>query len=385
MPEIFAPKRKLPAAGYDARSNFASLNGLRFLAALSIVVFHYMPLTQGTSLSALVLCSPAAVGFFFLLSGFVLAHRHPSVPSKPQFWWARFVRVYPMYLLAFLLFIPIALLKYQGSPHYSLPLAAGINLLMVQAWTPLSQSWNGPSWSLSVEAFLYAMFPFLVTQVGRVRNRLIWCCVALLPAGLTILLCLDVVPAQIWRSWIGNNPIFWVPVFCLGICLGLWRSASANVPRSMDIPVALVLAAMVTAALFWPPRFREVFINGGAVPLFAAAVVLCTYPTKVMGKILGNPLMDRLGKASYITYIVQAPLWHYFHAAVNRVQHRPLADRRTGMAEFVAFVVFLLFCSLFLDRAVDEPLRRRLQKLSRKSRPKPVAVVEMPQVNPPIF
>ena len=102
------------------------------------------------------------------------------------------------------------------------------------------------------------------------------------------------------------------------------------------------------------------FINGGAVVLFAGAIVLCTYRTVFMGVLLGNSLLDRLGKASYIAYIVQSPLWLYFRAAWNTAQHRALADNRSGMAEFAAFVVFLLACSLFLDAAVDEPVRRWL-------------------------
>lgn len=363
---IPVPSSKSPAARYDARSNYSSLNGLRFLAALAVVAFHFMPVDKTSALGALVACGPAAVGFFFLLSGFVLAHRHPTTPNKTDFWWARFVRIYPMYLLAFLLFLPLAVEKYHATPHL-LPLAAVLNLLMIQSWTPLSQSWNGPSWSLSVEAFLYLVFPFLVGPIGRTNRRSLWLLIALIPAACTVPSCLGAIPALIWRSWIGNDPAFFIPVFSLGISLGLWRSGSGETRRPMDLPIVLVLGAMTLAAILWPPQLREAFINGGAVILFAAAVILCTYPTVFMGKILGNPLMDRLGKASYITYIVQAPMWHYFHAAVNKAQHRPLADTRTSQPEFFAFVVFLLLCSLFLDAAVDEPIRKWLNKI-RKSR-----------------
>lgn len=359
------------AVAYDSRSNYSALNGLRFLAALAVVAFHYMPPTGSASVSALTQCGPAAVGFFFLLSGFVLAHRHPTTPSKTAFWWARFVRIYPMYLLAFLLFLPMAIEKYRNVPIYMMPLAAILNLFMLQSWTSLSQSWNGPSWSLSVEAFLYALFPLLVAPIGRVNRRIVWCLLAMLPAALTTLFCVNIIPAHVWRLWIGNNPVFWVPVFCLGISLGLWRSGRADLRRPMDISIALVLTAIVVSALFWPANFREVFINGGAVLLFAAAIVLCSYRTVFMGKILGNSLMDRLGKASYITYIIQSPLWHYFHAAVNRAQNRPLSDSRTNMAEFFAFVVFLLLTSLLLDTFVDEPIRRRLNHLGKKSRLRP--------------
>jgi len=360
-----------PAAAYDARSNYSALNGLRFLAALGVVAFHYMPATGSAGVSALVQCGPAAVGFFFLLSGFVLAHRHPSTPRKTAFWWARFVRIYPMYLLAFLLFLPMAVEKYRDAPIRLPAFAAVLNLFMLQSWTPLSQSWNGPSWSLSVEAFLYAVFPLLVVTIGRANRRALWCLVAMLPAALTVLFCLNVIPAQIWRSWIGNNPVFWVPVFCLGVSLGLWRSKHADAQRPVDIPALLVLAGIVLSALYWPAEFREVFINGGAILLFAAAIVLCSFRTLLVGRILGNPLMDRLGKASYITYMIQSPLWHYFQAAVNGVRHRPLSDTSTSMAEFSMFLVFLLIASLFLDACVDEPLRATLNRWGKKPRLRP--------------
>src|SRR5208283_1360988 len=81
---------------------FTALNGLRFLAALAVVIFHYAPRVGGYArlpeiLKNLIGEGPAAVGFFFILSGFVLAHRHlnggPRVQA-PAFYWARFARLY---------------------------------------------------------------------------------------------------------------------------------------------------------------------------------------------------------------------------------------------------------------------------------------------------
>ena len=48
----------------------------------------------------------------------------------------------------------------------------GLSALLVQAWLPAHVlDLNGPSWSLSVEAFFYAMFPLLVRLFGRLRRR----------------------------------------------------------------------------------------------------------------------------------------------------------------------------------------------------------------------
>src|SRR3981081_1549231 len=147
---------------------FTALNGLRFLAALAVVIYHYGTKVEGYPripgiIKDFINLGPTAVSFFFILSGFVLAYRqlHGSsrIQTAGEFYWARFARLYPAYLLAFLLFLPIALQKYILSPSHTIAgrhtfiLSAVLSFLMLQSWTPLAQAWNGPSWSLSVEGF----------------------------------------------------------------------------------------------------------------------------------------------------------------------------------------------------------------------------------------
>ena len=108
------------------KQTYRALNGLRFLAASAIVAYHYGPKTAGfstipTFFQNLVLTGPIALGFFYILSGFVLTHaysdRVPQTPlSRRSFWFARVARLYPVYLLAFVLFIPMAYVKYIQHP-----------------------------------------------------------------------------------------------------------------------------------------------------------------------------------------------------------------------------------------------------------------------------
>lgn len=266
-----------------------------------------------------------------------------------------------MYLLAFLLFLPIAVAKYHHDPKMFLASMA-LNLPMVQAWTSLSQSWNGPSWSLSVEAFMYLSFPLLVRGIRRFNHVAVWAALAVVPSVLTFAFCLHWVPESIWRSWIGNDPVFWMPLFCFGIALGLRRqrsrvSAETSRKRSLDLPIFGLLASVALLAVFWPVQYREVFINGGAAILFGLIVLLCTYRSPWAEKVFGNRAMDHLGKASYITYIIQAPLWHYFLAFCNLLTRRTLSDSTATMAQFLIFGVVLVGVSLCLDLFVDEPVR----------------------------
>ncbi len=164
---------------------FPALNGLRFLAAFAVVIFHYAPRVDAyTRLNDFVKNvidqGPCAVSFFFILSGFLLGYRHLSGGSRKQtasdFYWSRFTRLYPVYLLAFLLFLPVAVQRYLLNPlpaaagHHTFLFSAVLSCLMLQSWTPLAQAWNGPSWSLSVEAFLYFIFPFAVPRVSKLSD-----------------------------------------------------------------------------------------------------------------------------------------------------------------------------------------------------------------------
>src|SRR5579872_7169632 len=126
---------------------FTALNGLRFLAALAVVIFHYAPRVSAYShlpdfLKNLTDEGPCAVGFFFILSGFVLGHRHLHAGARTEraasFYWGRFARLYPAYLLAFLLFIPVAAQRYlqsasPGLGRQTFLISAALSALMLQS------------------------------------------------------------------------------------------------------------------------------------------------------------------------------------------------------------------------------------------------------------
>lgn len=88
---------------------FRSLDGLRGIAALSVVCFHYrvyMPEVWPRS-------AYLAVDLFFLISGFVLSHaysgRLSASLSVGRFMLARLVRLYPLYLFGTAIAISISL------------------------------------------------------------------------------------------------------------------------------------------------------------------------------------------------------------------------------------------------------------------------------------
>ncbi|PKV87825.1 acyltransferase [Streptomyces sp. TLI_146] len=146
-----------------------SLTGLRFPAALLVFLNHTgLPFPglrllkdNGTTKDWFELTKNAGslgVTFFFVLSGFVLTWSARARDTSPAFWRRRFVKIYPNYVVTWVL----AMVLFASA--YTPTRTAVANLFMVQVWVPkfdVFSSVNTPSWSLGCELVFYACFPLL--------------------------------------------------------------------------------------------------------------------------------------------------------------------------------------------------------------------------------
>jgi peptidoglycan/LPS O-acetylase OafA/YrhL len=359
--------------------NYPALNGLRFLAAMFVVVFHCAYKLENYErapalVHKLVDDGPAAVGFFFILSGFLLATRHvrrSGLPteSSAEFYWARFIRLYPAYLVGFFLFLPFAIEKYlrhpaSGDGQGIFGAALILYLLMLQAWTPLAQAWNGPSWSLSVEAFMYFVFPRVVGRLTRMNwagtvvfSGLAW----LAPSVLTIFFLNGAIAEHTWRTYIGNDPLFWTPLFLIGICLAkvlpAWNGVDDRTANWIGTG-AFITVLMV--AICAPASWTELLINGGMAPLLALLVISFTRSSGWLTRTIGGKLMNRLGQASYVIYIIQSPLWAYWQALTNHLRHFPIRVAVITPWQFIFFLPFITLLSLGVQNYIETPLYKFL-------------------------
>lgn len=149
------------------------IDGLRFIAILSVVLFH----VQGQ----LALPGPAAgwtwylishgrrgVELFFAISGFILSYpfamailRGAKRPSLGAYFWRRVTRLEPPYVLSILIRLPL-LLVVMKKP-LSLVLGHGLaSLLYLHSLIFGTMTVvNPPAWSLEVEIQFYCLAPFL--------------------------------------------------------------------------------------------------------------------------------------------------------------------------------------------------------------------------------
>ncbi len=364
------------------KKNFDALTGLRFFAALGVVLYHFTDdmMASGPKAVAHVIDSGfVAVSFFYILSGFVLSYsyvdREGTVSgTRRSFWAARFARIYPAYLLAFLIAAPFHVLwAFRVNPVHTalfkLSTGALAVLSMQQAWTPWTAwYWNYPAWSVSVEAFFYLAFPFVAPALKKFNLKT---CVAamaslwLLSLVVPVTLCLTrgyipVIGDRIQMA-VEYTPLLRLPEFLIGLLLGRVYVLGFRFRPTIAKTVALLSGAALLACLALGPSIpRPVLANGLLAPLFALLIYSLAEGEGWLARCLSLPFLVLLGEASYGIYILQIP--------VSYVLRVPPPHH--SFATFGLYLIALIGTALLSWRFVESPLRGRLRHWLLKPRAK---------------
>ena len=376
----------MEVAGRGQTRQIDGLTSLRFFAAFAVMLFHNMWVTDVRGWPVIEQLWQATrngsvgVGIFFMLSGFILTYVYgrgfeQGSFSRRDFFIARFARIYPVYLFALALSFPGLALKtvpaVQQEGLFSNELWAIVTApLLLQAWHPqVACVWNCPGWSLSSEAFFYALFPLIGAFAMRLRDRQVW-----LALGLVYALMLTLAGAYYWSplpttAEIDPNPwiqAFWftpamrLPEFVFGVLL-----ARAVLRRDFELPSWVATACLLAVALcFWatyflPQRFTDTFFqNGGLAPLYGLLFVAIAKAKAGTRTWLDNPVLVRLGEASYALYLVHMPIWAFMKHASNAGL---LPDWKSGLF-YLMYTAVTLAASLAVYRWIEVPGRVFLRR-----------------------
>ncbi len=294
-------------------ARIAPLTSLRFLAAMMVVLLHFSP-RAGWDGGALFARGYLAVDFFFILSGFVLAHVYMGQVRAGRFSWVGFIekrlaRLWPLHLVTLAGVIGLyglmrlAGLEPNNPARYDFSLLPA-NLFMLHAWGfSHEQSFNYPSWSVSAEWFAYLCFGLFAAVLLRLWRR-----PALFLGLAGALFCLVYLAAPA----IGGVPMMnmtdglgiWriVPQFLIG--MGVWRLGLAvSLPaRQVAWHVHGALALIIGLAAAGGPDILF-------APLFAwlifSAAEAARHDTRAARWLSARPLVY-LGDVSFGIYMVHA-------------------------------------------------------------------------------
>lgn len=344
---------------------FHLLDGLRGVAAVCVVLWH-----AGSLMHLEVASAYLGVDFFFCLSGFVVAfsyeRRLMETMRLRDFFVARIIRLYPLYLFATLcsLFMLLSfqnVIMFQHSARLVAPAfvrALGMVPMLALTQKKLMFPMDFPAWSLLWEMLGSLAFGFLVSR--RIVSTLALAAVAMATfMGLAVWIHGG---HGIDHGSLGNKAgltigaVRFVLSFSLGVLMLRIYRARQDAPRAGWIPTTLI-TGMLIVALAAPMHFMR---SDG----FHLLTIALLFPLTVyLGARIKPPSASiaaclLLGEASYPLYLLHPIALQFANSTSGQ---RFLAAHSAHARPFLltALAVLTALCYA-ITRWLDEPLRRRL-------------------------
>lgn len=329
----------------------------RFVAAISIVIFHYgskiFPFNTEI-ISSIFKQANVGVSYFFLLSGFVMIVAYGK-KEKVSFWnfiTRRLARIYPVYVLAILLLLANFLWV-----NKSIDLKAFfLNLSLFQCWFPgYALSFNSPGWSLSIELFFYITFPFLLNHIYTkfATQKLIIPIVVLYLLSQIVLHVLRYSSFYQGDESASHDLIFYFPLmhwseFLIGNLAGLFFLKGTRI-RNYDLAIVALLA-ILTILLY--ANFEINYHNGLLAIVFVPLILFISANNGLLTKLSTTKLAVYLGEISYGVYILQKPIYAWVNWALKAWDIHDLT------ISFYVSLLVLLFFSALSYRYFEIPIRK---------------------------
>ncbi len=325
------------------KEQIRTLTSLRFFAALAVMLFH-VPFVLPAATKEMILSKGSlGVGFFFVLSGFILTHAHYDEHVQPlEFYKKRIARVYPIHLLTLIIWCYLFYYSWGNNPEDKFNSFIPNVILMHSLFAgPLfTLGYNAVSWSLSVEVFFYLIFPLL--RQGRVIT------------GTLILLITAEVgigrwwpdPNQIIPDFYYFNPLARLPEFVTG--MGAYylynRMPSLRFPNCMEISSLIVV--IIACSFNWPSKF---YFTGLGV-LFSVLIVIFAKQEGIISGFLSRKIFVVLGESSYSLYMI--------HHMYLRWLNNSIGGKISGEILLVVGLLTTILLSVLLYYAFEKPARR---------------------------
>ncbi|OIV43177.1 acyltransferase family protein [Flavobacterium johnsoniae] len=312
----------------------------RFLAAVSIVIFHYGQksfLFNNKYVDFIFLNADVFVSYFFILSGFVMiiAYSNQSLISNKEYYLNRFTRIYPLYFLAILVMF-ILQIRSENLDFSGLVL----NILMVQSWVPdKSLTINPPGWSLSVEFIFYLIFPFLFnTLFKNIKLK-----------KLSLYIILFWIFSQIiYHLFFDNefllldrNPIMHLNEFLIGNLAGLFFIKYLKDKKANYDFFILLLSGLIALALRFPMEMH--YHNGLLAVFFIPLIILLSINIGSLTRLFKKKAFVFLGEISYGIYILQHPIYSIVSAYSINKYFKIIDPTVVFLIRFILLIVVLFY------------------------------------------
>jgi peptidoglycan/LPS O-acetylase OafA/YrhL len=373
----------------EIKGEIKALTGLRIVASVWVVLFHFRPMVSDISpdfrenLAPVLNCGAQGVDLFFILSGFVLAYNYLDRMGKSwstrktvHFLWLRLARVWPVYLvtlhLAALWIILTLHVGHVPSPDVGKLTAISYvrQVLLVQLWfEPFfdGTSWDGPAWSISAEWLAYLLFGVLILVIFRMklatraRTLMILALVAQLPPMVLLL-----------TSGFFYTPWSWLPRIVTQFTAGALACAAVRRLELSDrarrvvgyVSLLLIVAMVGVLYLLYAHPIHGVLDGGGVVDvLFVPLVITLAVGMGSLPRLLSTRVLVYGGQISFCLYMVHELVHTAWTWAVVQFQLTPWQSDSPWKWNILGLIAFAIALSSLMYHFVEEPARRWMRRM----------------------
>lgn len=369
----------------DSKRHYKTLDGLRGVAAVTVVMFHlFETFSGGDHTKQIINHGYLAVDFFFVLSGFVIGYAYDDRWNKMSligFFKRRLIRLHPMIIIAMVIGAVTFYLQ-DSSPFPIIHTVPVWKLLLVMligfTLIPVGQSldirgWGemhplvGPAWTLFFEYIgnlLYALFI-------RGFSNIVLTVFVVITAVALIHLAVTSTQGDVIGGWSMEWTQFRIGLtrLCYPFFAGLLLSRIAKPAR---IKHSFFWCSLLLLAFLVTPRVgghEHLWWNG----LYDSLTIIIVFPFIVYlgasGEVkenISSRISNFLGEISYPIYIIHYPFIYLFMAWVDR--YKPTTGEAVvGGAVVLATTILLAsFCARFYDIPIRKWLTQRFMRSNRK-------------------
>jgi peptidoglycan/LPS O-acetylase OafA/YrhL len=344
----------------------------RFIAIVGVLFFHggggvYVQALGAFLPTALLTSATTSVTYLYVLSGFVMSlvyYRPGEKFALGKYWISRILRLYPLYIISFLL----VCYYYMDYIARVKPQKILVNIFMLQAWwPPYAQSFNYAAWSMTVEFFFYAIFPFFIMWAYRQSIK------KLISVSIILWAISQILHNILWigyfpeyENFLVYFPFFHLSSFILGAVGGIWflregRGQVVAPHTSLSVLMGSVLLVSIYIVLSSKsaqlPKGLEL-MTGLLAPVLTVVVAALALDKSRLSIFFNYPALVALGDTSYGLYILHVPfIWIYERVLENSSLANP------QLIFSYTFLPLMIGAGLLIHYYIDSPLRSWLKKI----------------------